>query len=371
MRQVFREHFGKLLLGAPTNFEKLVEKERVRAQRAMYRDAVPKTTTAAPTMSDCIRGNIAAPRYKAVAENQVADDLLKVSPTAAAAVWHPLVVKTALTLRPPLQWVGGMAVELLKAQTTCEGYRDVTITAEQGKIFGKHVRSQLFPPVEQWAFPTQCGSVFRGGGTDTAHLCLRSMFVAAEAAKVCMAALFVDVSSVIASMVSRFVVPAEGYQPDEDLARSLVAAGLTAAEAAAAVQETVSVVIWEAQGAHAHSVALAAAMHEHTWISTEGLPGVLETVRGTLAGTSLADIMYGVLMRRVLGRCREALAAEGLVGALNTPGVDAMFGLHDGTCGLVVNTDDISYVEDAVFPVLAPACDITSKLKATASVVHS
>ena len=168
--------FGKLLLGAPTSFEKLVGKKRVHAQRAMYRDAVPKTTTAVPTMSE------AAPRYKAVAENRVAGDLLKGSPTAAVAAWHQLVVKTALMLRPPLQWVGGMAVELLRAsriQTTCEGYRDVTITAEQGKIFGKHVRSQLFPYVEQWAFPTQCGSGFRGGGTDTAHLCLRSMIGAA------------------------------------------------------------------------------------------------------------------------------------------------------------------------------------------------
>ena len=60
-----------------------------------------------------------------------------------------------------------------------------------------------------------------------------------------MAALLVDVTSAFASMVRRFVVPAEGYQSDEDLARTLVAAGLSPAEAAIAVDETVSYLLWE------------------------------------------------------------------------------------------------------------------------------
>jgi hypothetical protein len=112
-------------------------------------------------------------------------------------------------------------------------------------------------------------------------------------------------------------------------------------------------------------------MHAHAWISTEGLPGVLETARGTLAGTSLADIMYGVLMRRVLGRCREALAAEGLVEVVDTPQVGSLFGLADGTCGVAVRADDISYVDDAVSPVFAPAQDICFKLRSVASIAHS
>ena len=102
-----------------------------------------------------------------------------------------------------------------------------------------------------------------------------------------------------------------------------------------------------------------------------GLPGVLVTARGTLAGTSLADIMYGVLMRRVLGRCRVALVAEGLVESMDTPGVDALFGLAGGTCGTTVNANDISYVDDAIFSVFSPAPDIVSKLKVAAIVVHS
>ncbi len=93
-----------------------------------------------------------------------------------------------------------------------------------------------------------------------------------------------------------------------------------------------------------------------------GLPGVLETARGTLAGTSLADSMHGVLMRRVLGRCRVSSVAEGLVETIDTPGVDALFGLPGGTCGTTVNANDISYVDDAVVPVFSPAPDTVSKL---------
>ena len=55
-----------------------------------------------------------------------------------------------------------------------------------------------------------------------------------------MPSLFVNVTSAFASMVRRFAVPAEGYQSDEDLARTLVAAGLSPADAAIAADETVS-----------------------------------------------------------------------------------------------------------------------------------
>ncbi len=79
-----------------------------------------------------------------------------------------------------------------------------------------------------------------------------------------------------------------------------------------------------------------------------GLLGVLVIVRGTLTGTSLADIMYGVLMRRVLGRCRVALVAEGLVESMDTPGVDALFGLAGGTCGPTGNANALSHVDDVV-----------------------
>eukprot|EP00973_Karenia_brevis_P071513 9936947-Karenia_brevis.AAC.1 len=125
-RQGFRDHFGQLLHGSFTTFADLVKKERSHASRCPG-DEVSRSILALPTFSDVVRGNAAAPSFKAVAENKVAGDVLKAAPWAAAAVWHPLAVKTAMSLRPPLQWVGGMAVELLKAngvQTSYDAYRD-------------------------------------------------------------------------------------------------------------------------------------------------------------------------------------------------------------------------------------------------------
>ena len=54
------------------------------------------------------------------------------------------------------------------------------------------------------------------------------------------AALFVDGTAAFASMIRRFVVPVDGYRSDEELARTLVSAGRTPAEADVSIDKDVS-----------------------------------------------------------------------------------------------------------------------------------
>ena len=55
---------------------------------------------------------------------------------------------------------------------------------------------------------------------------------------------------------------------------------------------------WAAVGVSEHTTALISKLHEHTWFSFETLPGVVHSLRGALAGTTLADIIFRAAWQR-------------------------------------------------------------------------
>ena len=113
----------------------------------MTRDApVPLSHACIPSLADVTRDAYHAPRRKAVAENWMAGDIVRAAPLHVARVRHPLAVKAAMAMRPPLQWTGGALVELLKKMgvtLTCDSFRDVMIVQDAARQHGRLLRRQL------------------------------------------------------------------------------------------------------------------------------------------------------------------------------------------------------------------------------------
>eukprot|EP00973_Karenia_brevis_P073319 10186469-Karenia_brevis.AAC.1 len=64
-----------------------------------------------------------------------------------ARALHPVVVKSCLSVTPPLQWKGGQIFELYKGQgqqSECTSYRDITLCDSMAKSLGKPVRAAAF-----------------------------------------------------------------------------------------------------------------------------------------------------------------------------------------------------------------------------------
>ena len=97
------------------------------------------------------------------------------------------------------------------------------------------------------------------------------------------------------------VLPDHGFQSDEDIARMLRSAGLEPCEAQDAMAVMADETFLRDVGASPHAVGTTAAMSRHTWFTTESLAGAVTTKRGTLADTSLADILFSSLMSRDVG----------------------------------------------------------------------
>ena len=112
----FRANSAELLEGDEMSMEALVDAGR--------RDSEPSSAcqrlgqadpTAVPSLLDLVRIFAKSTDKKAVGEDAIGGEAYAVDPWLLAELWHPLFVKASVSLRPPLQFRGGMLTELLKA----------------------------------------------------------------------------------------------------------------------------------------------------------------------------------------------------------------------------------------------------------------
>ena len=82
------------------------------------------------------------------------------------------------------------------------------------------------------------------------------------------------------------------------------------------------------------------------WAATQGVQEVAATRRGSKAGEPLADLAFGMLMRRILQRVRDRMDERGLVARLPVHGATP-FAPTDDVLPEMEAVHDISYVDDA------------------------
>jgi len=70
---------------------------------------------------------------------------------------------------------------------------------------------------------------------------------------------------------------------------------------------------WVQAGASPHAVALLRESHRSSWFSIDGVEKLSVFISGTLAGTSLADIIFIVTLARVIGEVDKELERRGLL----------------------------------------------------------
>ena len=120
---------------------------------------------------------------------------------------------------------------------------------------------------------------------------------------------FLDVACAFASMVRRFAVPV----PDSDEAwlRHLRNCGFSEVEVKEIYDEAVNCVSLGEAGVPPHVVDMLGALHRFTWSSTEGLPNVFQSTRGTLAGTAIADVLFIFSLHKVFQQISDFVHRRG------------------------------------------------------------
>ena len=117
-----------------------------------------------------------------------------------------------------------------------------------------------------------------------------------------------------------------------------------------------------------HVMGLAAAVNRNTWASAAYNVGAIQPSRGLQAGVPLADIAFILAVSVTTKNIRTNLAAEGLGCAFATDGAAQYFGVND--IAQAASLEEISIIDDAVYPVVATAGQLIHKVQRTAQIVH-
>ena len=178
--------------------------------------------------------------------------------------------------------------------------------------------------------------------------------------------LFVDLSTAFASVVRALALPTDAS--DVEWRRRLMDSGFTDSEASGIMQEVHDEDLWAQSGGCTHLQTLLKELHIDTWASNEGLAGVIRCESGTLAGTPTADFVFILAFARVLQKARIELQTAGLIHNVDTEGAAQYFGeseLHGQTLGM----QDADYMDDTVFPIVAPARKLVDAVVAAAVII--
>lgn len=279
---------------------------------------------------------------KAMSEDLVHPALLKRFHLLLAEAYHPVLYKSACFISSPFQWKGGQLCEHFKNKGVRElrsNYRDIMLADSIGKQHNVPHLSlmavQQLPKQQKLSFITLYADVCRGFASASRYLAFQDLPDSKETFIVKLRKLAFN-----EQQIQQAIAHVESFDP------------------------------WHAEGQAGHRKALATEAHTHTWASFELLNTILATTEGVLAGTSWADLAFGVIMTRTLVAAREALAAEDLIYVLPHDHIAAQFGE-----GITVEPDkavlEVSYVDDAAFFILVAALYIVQAARRRAEILQA
>ena len=309
---------------------------------------------------------------KAAWPDCIPGDVIKLVPEAFAKIFHPIFIKAIVRKQGPLAWRGGRMATIWKKKgdpTICASSRGVFVADAIGKAFHKHIRTLRVPYIERSAAYSQCGGL-KHKGTDIAALTARSFLDKRKAQNRSAAILFADVIAAFDSAIRQLLLPIDDRH-EWHLGELLDA--FTEDEKQAIMDITLSQCAAKEVGVPEHLSELAADVHTATWFSIPGTEGVTETILGTKPGDPLGDLLYNLLMLRVLRALHYELDKEGIAVKVGYNSAESWLlrseaNRHDKTESL----HDVSYMDDeAMFMEDTDPRQLVFKVQKAAEIIYA
>ena len=366
-KQIFRDHFCKVLSGFPQSFETLVHDDAFPSDRRFERIDPSIAFDVIPSLSDVVAGFARFKGGKAWGESRICSDIFKRFPFQVGQQIYPLVLKTFTRLQPPLQWKGGVLCELFKGKgdsSSTKAYRDILLANDDGKGIMRMLRSRLLPLANSLVLQSQFGGGLNGGETAFTQLYIRIVCEATKVQQLSCACLFIDVVAAFASMLKRIIfVIGEG---DEAWLAKLAAAGFSKSDIDCIYEYVLdhssmySHVFDDSDvgKANAFNFSLAEQWYERSWATQDGLPHIIKVNSGSSAGVPLADLLYSLAMARILTNLRDGISGSGVGSEIGVGGGN--FVVHEA-----------SVVDDVVILVVCNSLGLCRKVSEVCSVVIS
>ena len=319
-KQLVREHFAKQLKGSTSTLANVINK--IRNEHSFISlatiQSVPIEEIAQyiPNLFDLEMQFQHAPANKATGEDLIKGKLLSMFCKPLAQILYPVVFKSFVRVSAPFQWRGGMLTELFKAKGSSkylDNYRDIFLGDFSGKAIFKRVRKLLIPYAFDLVGDFQFGAGFNGGETALPHLYVRLYTDYCNHHKINSSLLFVDVASAFASLMRRIIFDTE--QGDEAWLKSLSNIGFSKAEIDAITHFIINIHSSHNENSPPPPLpfALSQSQYSNSWFSTEYLSNVVHTTQGSMAGMTLADLVYAAAFSKVIHTLIKSLQNDDLI----------------------------------------------------------
>jgi len=362
-RLIVRGEFRERLQGTDTTLTCMIQDDRSScAANAVELKRIPLDINAVPSKQFVTRLH-AKGRMNGLGEAGIGGEVSRLLPLVTSDLFLPVHFKAAFTMRLPIQWLGGALQELFKGKGSMSlitNFRDITLADLNGKHFGSFIRSCLYVAVQSLVGPSQHGSGCNGGTTDICHLGVSQLFSLARAKKSSAGVLFIDQVSAFARIGRRLALP-DMPQSEEGWRLHVRSLGFSREESDQIIDGAMTVLQWQDAGASTHALKLLQKTHVKSWFSTDGLAGVVQFTLGTLAGTSLADLVFILCMAVVIRKLTADLKAADLISYLPTADVGRFYGADDSDWPLVTMLPLSAWVDDLTIPVLCHADHLFEK----------
>ena len=160
---------------------------------------------------------------------------------------------------------------------------------------------------------------------------------------------FLDLRTAFASVARALAFPLAGGCSDLLYFQQLTELGLSREEVLDLVGVAQNPTRLNAFYGSPHRAHIVSALVQASWLSSYYIPGVITPTVGTMAVSSLADLLFLVAFSRVVDHFDEQCGVEWLNASHDVPGAHASFGVPG--CPSAICNNVVAYMDDVFKPV--------------------
>ena len=310
-RRAWQAYFLGKLAGIDTTFSSLLEQHSAHQDMQFASTVGSKLSVdELPSITDlyCILCNVR--RNRGAGEDALPGELFRVCPMWWAQVLHPVISKAMTRLQEPLSWKGGMLADIWKGsgdRSDPANSRAVLIEDTAAKVYHAWLRRRLLGRYLSTAHDAVYGGVPKRGTEMCSHHSM-AFWEYTRAVGMSAAQLYVDIVGAFDAVIRQLVVRSPSLAMDDGGIASIVKAlGLPPETMHSIAAELAKPSVLESADVPATLLNPVTQAHTHTWFTSQGLPGIVESRAGSKPGDPLGDIVFNMLEANVHKKLSNAL----------------------------------------------------------------
>ena len=345
LRKTWRDYFASIECGHEVQPEELHQLCNYTAI-VNFKMPDPAFLQGLPTLLDFERALRRCNPGKAAGPDRLVPELGRYAARWMSHMLSPLFLKTSLYLEEPIHFKGGTLFEVFKGRgptNEVTSYRGILVSSHVAKAFHNTYRRPTLDYHLKTADPLQYGGT-PGRGVDAASHVLRLFFKACQLRKESCAIFFLDIKSAYYRLLRKLAI-GQTCSYNQGL-RLLQTLGLPEDAQYWLVRALHEPNALEAAGCPTWLRSIGANFHSCTWYQVRGDTTTISTLRGTRPGDGYADLLFNVVLSKVLYDIEEELTTAGLDVTLTWNGTKSFAvqatGQHTTKALNIVWADDVA-----------------------------